>query len=807
MSRVTAIAIAIRNYWRNHPLLLIFAIAAGVFFAWPPKQVTELYRIFIVQELAQGAYFKGPFLAVLIAAVLPCFAIWYNSLCIDCQIEAPEGSESTTAWRTDRLLAVLIGLLPMIGLALGVWDARTYGEDHISAFFVMIGVAALVFVVLAELGRGLFWRLSLPDWLFATKAHRVLLVALALACLPFFITANEGAVSDAYSRGLRPLLIAGLFIALFATLISQAFYWKGIRLPVVTVLVALMVLTAFFGRNTHLRVAPVDLAEEVLLRPALPPKLPEPIAAPGAASGAAYALEVLPESIPQSGFAFKRWLDARQDKAGYTAREYPVFVVVAEGGGLYAAYHTAMFLARMQDRCTNFAQHLFGISGVSGGSLGGAVFSSLAKSLLTNEPHQGGCQPPPEANRRLFQDLTQRFFSEDLLSPLVGSAVFPDFFQLFLFNALPTGNRARALERSLEAAWDRVERSDLFQQARQAGKAPPARDNLFKMNFLAHWSAEGAAPALLMSTTEVVSGRRHVIGPMHDNPDRNFHLKVFPYGYRPDSGGFAPAVKHDVRLGTAIALSAAFPWISPASVFSLPPRPGCAGSEKGTQPVMQVGGPPPDCKEQTVRFVDGGYYESSGAEVINEIIAARPDLVQYMRSQGVALKFIVIRNHEPVQDPPNYQFHEWWVPLMAMLDTRASRGLGAFDRLAESQCGDFACIDFEFDQGGISLYAKLQAPIWSVDLGTLNYSFPLGWRLSDQTLSRIARSIGQETDCTCVLKNGKLLMPIDRKTGTTADTQLVAAKGCGLSYAKLAFDVGSNGTVTSPERYCKVVTN
>ena len=33
------------------------------------------------------------------------------------------------------------------------------------------------------------------------------------------------------------------------------------------------------------------------------------------------------------------------------ARPYPVYVVAAEGGGLYAAYQTAKFLARMQDLC------------------------------------------------------------------------------------------------------------------------------------------------------------------------------------------------------------------------------------------------------------------------------------------------------------------------------------------------------------------------------------------------------------------------------------------------------------------------
>src|SRR5262245_28800823 len=434
MSRVSGIAIAIRSYWRNHPLLLLFAVAAAVFFAWPPDQVTELYRIFIVQEVSAGAYFKVSFLALLVAVVLPCFAIWYNSLCIDCQ-RAEESREVTASSPTDRVLAAVFGLLPLIGLSLGVWDANTRGLEHVGAFLVIAAIGGLLFLALAELGRGLFFgRWSLPDRLFEGTAHRVVLLLLALACLPFFLTGREGVISDTYSAMLQPLFIAGLFIAFFCTLISQALRWKAFRLPIATVLLGLIIGTALVGTNAHHRVTPLQLSSEVMLRPALPPQVKERLD-----QGAQVASQIeTPGPSVKSSFAFVRWVESREDRQQYIGRPYPAFVVVAEGGGLYAAYHTAMFLARMQDRCANFAQHLFALSGVSGGSLGGAVFSSLAKTLLTNEKHEAGCREPARGRERLFEDLTSLYFSEDLLSPLVGAAVFPDFFQLFLFNALPT---------------------------------------------------------------------------------------------------------------------------------------------------------------------------------------------------------------------------------------------------------------------------------------------------------------------------------------------------------------------------------
>jgi 6-phosphogluconolactonase/glucosamine-6-phosphate isomerase/deaminase len=61
-----------------------------------------------------------------------------------------------------------------------------------------------------------------------------------------------------------------------------------------------------------------------------------------------------------------------------------VFVVSAAGGGIYAASIAALFLARMQDECPTFAQHVFAISSVSGGSLGAGIFNSLAKQRAEN---------------------------------------------------------------------------------------------------------------------------------------------------------------------------------------------------------------------------------------------------------------------------------------------------------------------------------------------------------------------------------------------------------------------------------------
>ena len=69
---------------------------------------------------------------------------------------------------------------------------------------------------------------------------------------------------------------------------------------------------------------------------------------------------------------FHGWLAERRTGSS----RYPVFVVAAQGGGIYAASTAGTFLATMQDHCPAFARHVFAISAVSGGSIGASLFNA-----------------------------------------------------------------------------------------------------------------------------------------------------------------------------------------------------------------------------------------------------------------------------------------------------------------------------------------------------------------------------------------------------------------------------------------------
>jgi hypothetical protein len=116
---------------------------------------------------------------------------------------------------------------------------------------------------------------------------------------------------------------------------------------------------------------------------------------------------------------YKSWLAARQ--AEQTAKPYDVYIILAEGGGIRAAYQTAITLAYLEDLQPGFHKHVFAISGVSGGSVGAAVFSALCRLHDDDKRHW-----PKDIT---WEDLVEHVFSRDLLAAPVGALIGREVFQ------------------------------------------------------------------------------------------------------------------------------------------------------------------------------------------------------------------------------------------------------------------------------------------------------------------------------------------------------------------------------------------
>ncbi|MFO0871424.1 MAG: patatin-like phospholipase family protein [Pirellulales bacterium] len=292
--------------------------------------------------------------------------------------------------------------------------------------------------------------------------------------------------------------------------------------------------------------------------------------------------------------SFREWLQGRDDRdqfitlneRGEMTGSYPVFFVAAEGGGIRAAYQTALVLATLQDAQPTFARHTFCVSGVSGGSVGGAVYAALTAE--------------DDVSAGNWRSTVDSVLSHDLLSPLIATSLSPDLGQRFLPWPVARFDRARSLEYALEAAWREGARDDDDQLAQS-------------LYAFCHDFPRRQVPALFFNTTDVTTGERvavsthwilsSAIEPLDDgnlpahHPDALPGLPTLAEMFYPDNTS--------LPLSTAAVLSARFPFVTPSGYLAQ--EPGTSASN-------------PIPRRRKRRFVDGGYFDNSGLATIEDIL-------------------------------------------------------------------------------------------------------------------------------------------------------------------------------------------
>lgn len=270
------------------------------------------------------------------------------------------------------------------------------------------------------------------------------------------------------------------------------------------------------------------------------------------------------------------WLDARRSQWLASTGLYPVYIASAEGGGIRAGYWTASVLGKLEDTYPGFACHLLAISGVSGGSLGGGVFSALIADRLQQGRYD--CGETAHTSQAALLPLVRLMLGHDFLAPTLAGMLFPDLVQrLSPFSgqwAFP--DRAQYLERAWEQAWEDTAGTARFREGfRRLWDDPQARYTV---------------PSLFLNATWVDSGDRAIAS--------NIALDPVRFARADDLVAFA---SHPIPTSTAIHGSARFTYVSPP------------GTVQGTTQVRQV--------------VDGGYFENSGTltagEIARAVVAAR----------------------------------------------------------------------------------------------------------------------------------------------------------------------------------------
>jgi hypothetical protein len=319
---------------------------------------------------------------------------------------------------------------------------------------------------------------------------------------------------------------------------------------------------------------------------------------------------------------FSGWLSQRLDRWTGEAPQ-PVFIVAAEGGGIRAAYWTGIVLAALQDSNPAFADHVYAISGVSGGSLGGAVFDAL----LREERDGGDLQCGEDNSAGPMQRCAHAVLSTDFLAPTVAYMLYPDLIQRILPVAVPPFDRARALEKSWEKGWEKQ-----------------LHNRRFNESFHSLWHQGGEQiPALFLNSTWVETGKRVILS----------NLKIDGETFT-DAKDFFDITGVEVPLSSAVHNSARFTYVSPA---------GTVQSSDG---------------KSWGHLVDGGYFENSGAATAYEVLAAMKQSVGYNQWSRILPVVIMISNNPNLpknEDPePRKFFNELLSPVATLLNTRNARG-------------------------------------------------------------------------------------------------------------------------------------
>jgi hypothetical protein len=240
----------------------------------------------------------------------------------------------------------------------------------------------------------------------------------------------------------------------------------------------------------------------------------------------------------------------------------PFVVVATAGGGIRAAYWTGTVLGALHDDSARFPDRLFAVSGVSGGSVGAAVYRALLS--LDAEQRQASCPAGMAA-------CIHEALGEDFLGPVAAALLFPDLTQRFVpFPVFP--DRAAALERGWEAKLEALTGVDVLGRS------------------LSSLSRQDHRPALFLNATWVDNGRRLVASNLRYAPEPSAEARAFAR-----SNDQLAVLGRDLRLSTAAHNSARFPVVSP---------PGSWQGVRGTAGRLQ----------------DGGLFENFGAETALEIL-------------------------------------------------------------------------------------------------------------------------------------------------------------------------------------------
>ncbi|MEC4748969.1 hypothetical protein [Methylomicrobium sp. Wu6] len=527
----------------GHALVFLFGVFLWAFQAWiGTRKVLEMVekRVDPTGEQLSGWHYLSAALQE---------KTWLGRLTKgkNCCAKAME-SESGWVEHWPRILGMLVFLVSLLALWMPVKHGRiAFFSPHGLLIAADFGLAILFYAltmgrrkwiqaVCAKKGIRIEEHWAQLDNLHASSGAFTIVYVLVLLILatfaPVWLGFTFGAAGIAV-LGFGSLTASGNFIIRsIVTRNSHLDYGEATQFPVLSILFIVAAVFSFFNDNHGLRL-----------------------------------LDPMPQRPKLEAFA-EQWAQRNQPGANQVR---PMIFVAAAGGGIRASHWTAAVLTYLADNNPKFAESVFAISGVSGGSVGAAFYSALLKQNIDCAKADG---------KDCLQSRARDMLSHDFLGPTISALLFNDLLQRFLpFGILP--DRQKALETGWEKAWSRA-----FDGS--AGMAEP---------YSSTWNKPGGAnkwlPLLLLNNTHMETGRKMITSP-------------FPL----DSTTFADDVDliellegSDMPLSVAAGNSARFTYVSP---------PGTLPYDGGWF----------EMREDNGHVLDGGYFENNGAITLQELLQA-----------------------------------------------------------------------------------------------------------------------------------------------------------------------------------------
>jgi hypothetical protein len=304
--------------------------------------------------------------------------------------------------------------------------------------------------------------------------------------------------------------------------------------------------------------------------------------------------------------AYFKWWEINDEKIPVNPVEGdlkapPLIMVATAGGASRAAFWTSQVLGEIVKREPYFAERLFMISGVSGGSLGAVTFRSLV------EAHRKNNAPLDRA-----AETAAEIIKNDFLGPTFAAGLYVDLptngITVLPRSWLPN-DRGVAIEKAWEKAWH--------------DKGPGGLT--WDQGFVATFGGDRPWPVLVLNGTSVEKGKRVITSNIRFDSPSSATASMSGAVNRYDTFDITKA---DIPISTAVTMSARFPVISPTGALR-----DCAG-------------------KAWTRVTDGGLFENFGAYTLDEVLrylTLRVTEVQNGTHQAMPVAILI--SSDPSLDP------------------------------------------------------------------------------------------------------------------------------------------------------------